>query len=132
MCALLTRDPKSNDVKLSAMSFFTFLPIFIALLKGNSARCMRFAHNCAHYVRAIPKLTPSSRWQRPSPPSSRFSSCSYASSQVKVLAELAVRPSHAVARTAWARSQNRRCHFVINANHLLHADFHRAPALLAR
>ena len=51
----------------------------------------------------------------------------YASSKVTVLTKLAEHAMHCV-----ARSQNRRCHYVMNANLLLHADFHLAPTLLAR
>ena len=48
----------------------------------------------------------------------------------KLRVKLAVRISHAISCALRARSQNRWCHFLGNAHLLLHANFHRPPALL--
>ena len=59
-CANCARYPKSDDVKLPAISFFTFQAIFIALLKVVSplkAHCACFERKCALCSHAIPKAT---------------------------------------------------------------------------
>ena len=103
-------------------------------MQGNSARkvrCARFARISAHCVHAIPKPTMSFRRQCPSPTSCQFSSHSYASSKVTVLAKLAVRASRAAARTACAQSQNRRSQFFGTPSLSAHAKFRPNPTLLA-
>ena len=95
----------------------------------------RFAHKCARCARAIAKLKMSFCRHRPSPPSCRFSSPSFAHSYNFLLInrELVGAPCEATTILLWAlRSRKRRWQIVGNILLYLHAEFHCHPSLLAK
>ena len=123
--------PSPPSCRFSLRSIASSEVTVLAKLTGCALRAV--AHTaCAQSQNWRCHFVGNAQWHCPSPPSCRFSSRSYASSKVTVLAKLAVHASRAVVHTACTQSQNRRCHFVGNAHLLLHADFHCAPTLLAR